>query len=147
VTLLRRLGVLPPPDAAAAAAEDGADQGAGGATRPAAAATAAAAAVCRCLGVTAAPFRRLSDERLERVFDTAVWGPSIGDLCARGVLVPPLVFGPSCAVDGLTPKVCAACQRCAPPCSLQSRASSKTLHIVARPPLALHSPPGGRVSP
>ena len=72
VTLLQRLGVFAPADAPPATA-------------------------CRCLGITATPFRSVADERLERVFDAAVWGPSITQLIARGVLVPPLVFGPSAA--------------------------------------------------
>ena len=72
ITLLQRLGVFATTDAPPATA-------------------------CRCLGITATPFRRVADERLERVFDAAVWGPSITQLIARGVLVPPLVFGPSAA--------------------------------------------------
>ena len=49
----------------------------------------------RVLGLTATPFRVTPGASLKSVFPVAAWGPSVSQLIARRVLVPPLVYGPS----------------------------------------------------
>ena len=48
----------------------------------------------RVLGLTATPFRTAADESLATVFPAAAWGPSVSNLIAQKILVPPVVHAP-----------------------------------------------------